>query len=576
LPFDTAATAGDAAGPALQLHPGGLRTGAAGTDEEKAMAEIMDGTTIGAAFASTVAAYADRPFLAVPANENRAYLPSGFEISYGDAGRHVERLAAIYRQAGYGVGHRVATLLENRPEYVLHKLALNSIGVCCVPINPDYRAAEIAYLIDHSEPDLLLILSSRDAQIGEALAQSTHRPPVLVSDEFSGPLRSPSQPSRNTEPSPETPASILYTSGTTGRPKGCILSHGYEFASGAWYASLKGLAGLRPGEDRVYNPLPLYHVNSAVVSLMGAMVTGCCQIQPDRFSPQRWWREVAETRATIVHYLGIVAPLLLAQPRCEDERRHSIRIGIGAGIEPQLHAPFEQRFGFPLVEIWGMTEMVRVLADNFEPRQVGSRAFGRAVPGIDVRVVDDADRDVPDGQPGEMLVRHSAATPRRGCFSGYLDDEAATEDAWRGGWFHTGDVVWRGTDGMLHFVERKKNIIRRSGENIAAAEVEAVLLTHPDVQQAAVMAVKDELREEEVLACVVPKREIAAQDMAAVLFRHCNEHLAYYKAPGWIHIVPSLPTTGTQKIQKHTIYPSGTDPRSLPDIIDMRALKRRQ
>src|SRR5438309_3415662 len=126
-----------------------------------------------------------------------------------------------------------------------------------------------------------------------------------------------------------------------------------------------------------------------------------------------------------------------------------------------------------------------------------------------------------------MLVRHSAATPRRGFFSGYLKDETATDLAWRDGWFHTGDVVWRGPDGMLHFVDRKKNIIRRSGENIAAAEVEALLLTHPDVQQVAVMAVKDELREEEVLACVVLKRPQAAKDAAATLFQHCNELLAY-------------------------------------------------
>ena len=128
---------------------------------------------------------------------------------------------------------------------------------------------------------------------------------------------------------------------------------------------------------------------------------------------------------------------------------------------------------------------------------------------------------------------------------------------------------------MLHFVERKKNIIRRSGENIAAAEVEAILLTHPDVQQAAVMAVEDGLRDEEVLACVVLKRALADKEAATALFQHCNERLAYYKAPGWIHIVQSLPTTGTQKIQKHNIYPAGTDPRGLPTIIDLRGLKRR-
>ncbi|MBW8268233.1 AMP-binding protein [Caldovatus aquaticus] len=540
------------------------------------MSEITDGTTIGAVFARAVSAHGDRPFLAVPPNEARAYLPAGAEITYGEAGRRVAELAAAYREAGYGPGHRVATLLENHPDHVLHKLALNSLGVCCVPINPDYRPGEAAYLIAHSEPELIVALAARERQAREALAQSAHRPPVVVAEAFPAGLPKPARPADGAEPGPETPASILYTSGTTGRPKGCVLSHGYEVASGARYASLGGLAALRPGEERIYNPLPLYHVNAGVLSLLGAVLTGNCQIQPDRFHPRRFWHEVAATRATIVHYLGVIAAMLMAQPPGAEERRHGVRLGIGAGIEPQLHRAFEERFGFPMVEVWGMTEMVRVLADSTEPRQVGTRAFGRAFPGLEVRVVDEEDRDVPEGQPGEMLIRHSAATPRRGFFSGYLKDEAATEAAWRGGWFHTGDVVWRGRDGMLHFVDRRKNIIRRSGENIAAAEVEAVLLTHPDVLQAAVMAVKDELREEEVLACVVLRR--LAPDPAAAaesLFRHCRERLAYYKAPGWIHIVESLPTTATQKIQKHTIYPAGVDPRYLPGVADLRALKRR-
>ena len=309
--------------------------------------------------------------------------------------------------------------------------------------------------------------------------------------------------------------------------------------------------------------------------MFGAIVSGSCQIQSDRFSPERWWREVSETGATIVHYLGVVVPLLLAQPPGDDDRNHRIRFGIGAGVEPQLHAAFEERFGFPLIEIWGMTEMVRILADSIPPRQVGTRSFGKAVPGIDVRVVDEQDRDVPDGVSGEMLVRHSAQTPRRGAYSGYLKDEAATEAAWRGGWFHTGDVVWRGEDGFLHFADRKKNIIRRSGENIAAAEIEALLTTHANVKQVAVLAVKDEVREEEVMACVVLKHPLAPERAADELFQFCYERLAYHKAPGWIHIVESLPTTGTQKIQKHTIFPSNVDPRSLPGVQDLRSRKKR-
>ena len=540
------------------------------------MGEVYDTTTITKAFAETVAKHGTRPFLAVPANGARGYLPEGFEITYSEAASQIAALAAAYRAAGYGNGHRVATLLENRPEYVLHKLALNGLGVCCVPINPDYRAGEIAYLLNHSKPDLVLALAAYAERIDEALGECAHRPPLTPLEQFGArPLTAPSRPAGGAEPTPETAASILYTSGTTGRPKGCILSHGYELACGAWYASLGGVATFREGQERIYNPLPLYHANAGVVSLMGAIVTGNCQVQPDRFHPQRWWCEIAKTKATVVHYLGIIAPLLLSQPPSEDESRHHVRFGIGAGIEPQLHAAFERRFGFPMVELWGMTEMVRVLGDTFEPRQVGTRAFGRAVPGIEVRVVDETDGDVGDEVPGEMLVRHSAATPRRGCFSGYLDDAGATEAAWRGGWFHTGDTVWRGADGMLHFVDRKKNIIRRSGENIAATEVEALLLTHPNVLQAAVMAVEDELREEEVLACIVLKRALPVEEAAKALFQHCFERLAYYKAPGWVHIVDSLPTTGTQKIQKHAIFGRGVDPRRVLGIVDLRSRKRR-
>ena len=376
---------------------------------------------------------------------------------------------------------------------------------------------------------------------------------------------------------PDTPASILYTSGTTGRPKGCVLSHHYELASGAWYATRGFLSTFRDGGDRLYNPLPLYHVNAGVFSFYCMLLTGNCQVQTDRFRPDRWWPEIEQTGATVVHYLGVIAPMLLGRPPTAEDRRHQVRFGIGAGVEPTLHGPFEERFGFPLIEVWGMTEVVGGLFDNEPPRRVGTRAFGRIrTEGLELRVVDEADHDVPDGTPGQMLARHSEASPRKRFFSGYFDDPQATDAAWRGGWFHTGDVVLREADGMMHFVDRLKNIIRRSGENIAAAEVEAVLQTHPLVRQVSVLAVADEVREEEVLACVVLRDGHGDSAAARVLFDFCNERLAYYKAPGWVWFAESLPTTGTQKIQKHEIFPKGTDPRQLPGMLDLRALKKRQ
>lgn len=236
---------------------------------------------------------------------------------------------------------------------------------------------------------------------------------------------------------------------------------------------------------------------------------------------------------------------------------------------------FEQHFGFPLLEVWGMTEMVRIIIDNFESRLTNTRALGRPTPGIDVRVVDDKDQDVPQGQPGEMVIRHSVATPRRDFFSGYLKDEKATDEAWRGGWFHTGDAVRQDVDGMLYFIDRKKSIIRRSGENIAAAEIEAVLQAHPLVNQVAVLAVPDAVREEEVFACIVLNDGADRAAAHETLFDHCYAELAYFKTPGWILFVDTLPTTGTQKIQKHQIFAGDVDPCALPGVHDMRARKKR-
>ena len=181
----------------------------------------------------------------------------------------------------------------------------------------------------------------------------------------------------------------------------------------------------------------------------------------------------------------------MKQPPSDLDRAHSIRFGFGGGVEPKLHAAFEERFGFPLVEIWGMTETTRVFGDNLEPRKIGTRAFGRPDESYQARVVDDNDAELPRGTPGELLVRSGGDDPRRYFFSGYYRDEGATEAAWKDDWFHTGDIVSQDVDGMLHFVDRKKNMIRRSGENISAAETEAVLVTHRAVTSVAVIAAPD-------------------------------------------------------------------------------------
>jgi crotonobetaine/carnitine-CoA ligase len=532
--------------------------------------------TVAEAFAATAAAHRRHPFLIVPARAGRDWLPGGAEFSYGAAAAEIAGLTERYVRAGYGFGHRVALLLENRPEFFFHYLALNALGVGIVPINPDYRHDEMRYLLEHSEAELAVAVPQRVADLAGVAAELPR--PIAVVDALALPAELPgaASPRLTGGPWSRGECALLYTSGTTGPPKGCVLSNFYFLNAGRTYLRLGGVLAFRQAQERFYNPLPLYHMNHLAITATAAILTANTLVLPERFSPARWWLEVSATGATVVHYLGIVAPMLLNQPASPADRTHEVRFGIGAGIEPQLHRAFEERFGFPMIEVWGMTETGRILADCHEPRMVDTRAFGRPLPGLEARVVDAEDREVERGSEGELVVRHSAEAPRHGFFAGYLGNEAATEEAWRGGWFHTGDVVRQDASGMLFFVDRKKNIVRRSGENIAAAEVEAVLQAHAGVAQVAVLPVTDELREEEVLACVVPMPGVeAGPRLAEALFEHCNARLAYFKAPGWMLFLDRLPTTGTQKVQKTRIFAAGADPRTCPGIVDLRGRKRR-
>jgi len=534
--------------------------------------------TVFEAFMATASTAPEQSFLCVPPAADRAYHPDGIELSYATVRREVLRLREAYGTAGYGHGHRVALLFEDRPEFFFHYLALNALGVGIVPVNPDYRHDELAYQMEHSDADLAVAIAERAAALVAVAAERATPLPVVDAARWPASLPRPGRSPRRDAPGPASECGLLYTSGTTGRPKGCVLSNFYYLNAGAWYRSLGGRLTFEHGRERFLNPLPLFHMNCQAVTATCAILTASCLILPGRFSPRRWWPDVAASRATIVHYLGVMPPLLLNQEPVPEEKTHVVKAGMGAGVEPQLHEAFERRFGFPLVEVWGMTETGRIFSDCREPRAIHTRAFGRPHGGLEARVVDEQGVEVARETEGELVVRWGGPEgPRHGFFSGYLKNDAATAEAWRGGWLHTGDVVRQRADDMLIFVDRRKNIIRRSGENIAAAEVEALLQTHEAVAQVAVLAVPDEIREEEVMACVVPMTGVAPDAaLAGRLIDFCLDRLAYFKAPGWVLFVESLPTTGTQKVQKAQIFPRGEDPRSRAGAIDLRERKKRR
>ena len=381
-------------------------------------------------------------------------------------------------------------------------------------------------------------------------------------------------PPRAGSPGSETEAALLYTSGTTARPKGCILTNEYVVTTGRWYASRGGEVTYHFGTDRLYSPLPLFHMAGLTVTTMAMMLTGGCLILPERFNAKSAWQDIVACRATVLHYLGVIVAALLAQPETQDEKQHSLRFSMGVGANPEQRSRARERFGIPFVEGWGMTETGRSPFNTTEPRHLETNSIGRGEPGLEMIALDSSDNEVPPGTVGELCVRHSRETPRKGFFSGYLKDSVATEHAWRGGWFHTGDSVWQHDDGAFVFVDRLKHLIRRAGENISAAEVEGVLTTSPLVKQAAVVAARDPVREEEVAAFIVAGDEVApSPDLAQEIFRFCSQRIANFKLPAWIVFVNELPLTSTNKIQKHSLLAADKDPLSYPGMIDLRQEK---
>lgn len=526
--------------------------------------------------AATATRFPEQPFLQVLPETAAIYGIEVGEISYRDIHARASRRADAYRAAGYRAGHRVGMLLQNRPATFEHWFALNALGVSVVPINPDLKVGELEYLVSHSEMIAAVVLPERHAAI-DAAARAGGRAIAIYAPDDPVPsigVRATAHPALTRD----TECALLYTSGTTGRPKGCVLTNTYFHNSGHWYLTTGGRIQINSGHERMLTPLPLFHMNAMATSTMTMLMSGGCLIVLDRFHPATWWQSVRESSATIVHYLGVMPPMLMSAPVVAADKEHHVKFGFGAGVDRRLHGPFEQRFGFPLIEAWAMTETGGgvVICDNHEPRRIGTSCFGKPGPESEIRIVTDDGGDARADENGELLVRRAGVDPRHGFFREYLKEAEETAESWTDGWFHTGDVIRRDTDGYLYFVDRKKNVIRRSGENIAAVEVESILSQHPAIAAAGVAPVADGLRGEEVFAAIV-LRDPSAASLATArdIIAHCSARAAYYKAPGHIAFVTSLPLTATQKIQRGTLKSMAAELVAAPTTHDTRALKKR-
>lgn len=476
----------------------------------------------------------------------------GSSLTFGEVEERTARLAGALRGVGVGPSDRVAIMLPNGLEFPLLWLAVARVGGVIVPVNPGYGESDLKHLL-------------RDSGACLAIGGPEQMPKLAAVADRCPELRSLRQASELSESAPEAARSaapqeaartgcredagrpgdvvtIQYTSGTTGFPKGCLLTYEYwiELAE-----QVRDSCSLEPG-DVCLTAQPFHYMDPAW-NMVAALLVGIPLVILPSFSASTFWGSVRRSGATFFYCIGAMPTYLLKQPEDPaNERGHRVRRVLCSGIPRRQHRRLEERYGCPWRETYGSTELGCVLLAPFSDADcVGSGAMGAPVTGREVKVVDERGERVPCGVPGEMLVRGGAS------MLGYhgLPEESAR---WRqDGWARTGDLVVEDENGYYRIVGRLKDMIRRAGENIAAAEVEAVLCDHPAVRAAACVSVPDEDRGEEVKAYVQLRSDPSSRDVSPdELAEFARGRLAAFKVPRYIQFVESFPMTPSERIAK--------------------------
>jgi crotonobetaine/carnitine-CoA ligase len=457
--------------------------------------------------------------------------------SYAEMVARVRRTAGALARHGVGPGTRFHVHLSNRPDFYDVWLAAGWLGAAIVPSNPLSTADELHHFISHGGCQVSVTQSDLRATVEKAgidVVLDVDEPWVHDADEAAA-----------VDVAPTEPLAVLYTSGTTSRPKGVLISHAAYLHVGDVVANH---VRLRP-DDRTLIVLPLFHGNAQYYSTMSALVTGASIALTPRFSASRFSEQAHVLEATVASLFAAPIRMILAQEPTEHDAAHRLRVTLFAqNITDAQVEEFERRFATPLVQLYGMTETVVPPTINpmYEPRRAD--AIGRPVTGARVRLIDGDGADVPVGETGELVVQ---GEPGRTMMSAYLNDLDATAATLRDGWLHTGDSVRADEDGFLYFVDRRKDMIKRAGENVSTVEVERVINEHPAVFESAAVGVPDPIRDEALHVFVVlhPGASVSEEDLLA----YCRERMAKFKVPDAIEIVDDLPRTSVGKIQKHIL-----------------------
>jgi carnitine-CoA ligase len=473
--------------------------------------------------------------------------------SFCDALDAACRFGGTLRAAGIEAGNHVAVMCGNRQEMLQVFLGCGWIGAVMVPINTASRGAQLAHILANSQAKLLVL----QAEFADALNGLDTSLPALSSiwligdaqlaERWPRPIAFPNaeEPVAEATIAPGDTVAILYTSGTTGMSKGVCCPHAQYFWWGVNTARLLGVTV----NDVLLTSLPLFHTN-ALNTFYQALLTGASMVVEPRFSASGFAASLSRHRATVTYLLGAMVPILLSRPESELDRRHHVRLALAPGVPERFHPQFLDRFGFALLDGYGSTETNFVLGCTLDEQRPGK--MGPVSGGFEARVVDDADNQLPDGVAGELVLR--AAEPFAFA-TGYFGMPEQTVQAWRNLWFHTGDRVVCDADGYFRFIDRMKDAIRRRGENISSYEVEQVLLSHPDVAEAAAFPVRSELAEDEVMATIVLRGGRSLSP--AALSEYCKGRMPRFAIPRYIEIVTALPMTENGKVQKFRLRERG-------------------
>jgi carnitine-CoA ligase len=457
--------------------------------------------------------------------------------------RAVNRAAHLLRRHGLGHGDRFNLHLGNCPEFLLFWMAAAKTGTVMVPTNPVSTADEMEYILAHSESRLCITEPQYAGAVHAASPRCPARPPVLECRPAEAALAGLPDHAPESAVAAADLVSMQYTSGTTSRPKGVLLTHAnYLYGGEAMSKAMR----VGPG-DRHLVVLPLFHAGAQLHAVLPMLLCGGSLAVLERFSASRFVEQAIRYEATLAALFAAPIRMLLAQPRSPLDGQTRLRAASYAqNITLQQWEEWHERFGARLMQIWGMTETMSlplVHPLDLPPRPL---AMGMPVLGYECKVVDESGQEVTPGTVGELIV---SGVPGVSLMKGYFKNERATAETLRDGWLHSGDQAVMDEDGWFFFVDRKKDMIKRAGENVSASEVEETLKQHPAVFDAAVVGVPDPVRDQAIKAYVIVKEGAAARPEE--LIDWCRARLSAFKLPGLIEFRDSFPRTSVGKIQKH-------------------------